>query len=207
MTATLLPEGINWWPNARIEKWEAETLRELTHEFNLTKEPNSYTLDYLKAKYGAEPTKVLEVEGNSLTNTGRVRVTDLVIGNGTPKQLTSVYGGTGVGDSTTANPNPNTFTTLQAATNVLYKPLDGAPSDGTVGSNPGVITAQTTYQTGDANFAWNEWGLVISTAQTVSSATFATATTSGILLNRAVTSLGTKVSTAVWVLQVTVTLS
>jgi len=205
--ATHMPDGIKWWPTARIEKWEAEQLRELKHEFNLTREPNSYTLDYLKAKYGAEPTKVLEVEGNSLSNDGRVRVTDLIIANGTPKQLTSVYGGTGVGDSTTANPSPNTFTQLQAATNKLYKPLDGAPTDGTSGSNPGVITAQTTYQTGDANFAWNEWCLTIATATSVASSTFATATTSGIMLNRAVTSLGTKVNTAVWVLQVTVTLS
>lgn len=208
--ATSMPDGIKWWPLARVEKWEAETLRELKHEFNLTQEPNHYTLDYLKKKYGAEPTSVLETEGNYLTNVGRVRVADLTVGNGTPKQLVSPYAGTGVGDASTLATQANIQgqTALQATTNLLYKPLDSTPTSGTVaGSTSGVITAQTTYQTGDANFAWNEWCLTVATATSVSSSSFATATTSGIMLNRAVTSLGTKVSTAVWVLQVTVTLS
>lgn len=201
MTAPAFADGIRWWPTIRLEKWEHETLRELEHEFGLTQEPNHYTLDYLKRKYGAEPTRILEAEGNALVNTGRTRIADLLIGNGSPKQLTSVYGGTGVGDSSTATAQSQT--TLQAATNLLYKPLDGAPTD----SSPGVMTGQTTYQLTDANFAWNEWCLTVATATSVSSSSFTTATTSGIMLNRAVQALGTKVNTAVWVLQWTVTLS
>lgn len=213
MTAALLNDTIQWWPQIRVEKWEEATLRELKHEFNLTKEPNHYTLDYLKRKYGAEPTRVLEAEGNSLTQLGRTRVCDLLLGNGTTHTLGATYGGTGVGDSSTANGSPNTNTALLASTNRLYKPLDAAPSDGaagdgTVGSTPGVITGSTTYQLADANFAWNEWCLTIASATPASSSTFTTAVGStGIMLNRAVQSLGTKVSTAVWVLQVTLTLT
>lgn len=200
MTAALLEDDIKWWPVIRVEKWEADVLRELTNEFGLTREPNAYTLEHLKRKYGAEPSRILEAEGNKLVNAGLQRCSDLLTGITTNPALTATRGMTGVGDSSTAW--AATQTALQASTNQYYKALDAAP-----GSATGVITAQTTYQTGDANYAWNEWCLAIATATPVSSSSISTATTSGIMFNRAVQSLGTKVSTAVWVLQVSVTLS
>jgi hypothetical protein len=194
---TALNDSLKWWPTIRVKKYDAGLLEEITHDFGLTREPNGLVLDYLERNHGVMPSRILDAEGNSLVNTGLQRVSDLIIGSGA-QAFTTSRGMTGVGDSSTAF--AVTQTTLVAGTNTLYKAIDSAP-----GSATGVITAQTTYQTGDANYAWNEWCLAIATAAPVSSSSFSTATTSGIMLNRKVQSLGTKVSTAVWVLQVTVT--
>lgn len=195
--AASLHEDIKWWPQIRIEKWEAETLRELKNEFNLTREPNGLVLAHLKENYGAEPTRVLEAEGNALVTVGLQRVSDLLTGTG--QAFTTTRGMTGVGDSATAY-NAAQTALVANGSNALYKAIDSAP-----GSSNGVITCQSTYQLSEANWVWNEWCLAVATASPVTSATFNTATTTGVMLNRKVQGLGTKVNTAVWVLQVTVT--
>jgi hypothetical protein len=92
----------------------------------------------------------------------------------------------GVGDSTTAFSAAHTD--LQAATNKLRKAMDGGYPSGA--SN--VITFRSTFGTGDANYAWQEW------------ATF-TAAAAGTMLNRKVESLGTKTNTQTWQFTVTLT--
>ena len=89
-------------------------------------------------------------------------------------------------------------TDLQAAAgsaNRQFKVMDATyPS-----ASGGVVTARSTFATGEANFVWNEWGLDIGTP-TVTDGT----TVNAVLLNRKVESLGTKVSGS-WVLTVSVT--
>ena len=60
--------------------------------------------------------------------------------------------------------------------------------------NAPAITFKSTYGPGDANFAWNEWGIF-------------NAATGGVMLNRVVESNGTKQSNQTWVLEVEVTFS
>lgn len=92
----------------------------------------------------------------------------------------------GVGDSSTAHTAAQTD--LQAASNKMRKAMDATYPQGA--SN--VITFRSTFGTGDANWAWNEWG------------TF-NAAAAGTMLNRKVESLGTKTNTQTWQFTTTLT--
>lgn len=67
---------------------------------------------------------------------------------------------------------------------------------GTGTSTCSKIVYKATYTTSQANFAWNEWGIVNRTAQT-----------GGRMLNRKVQSLGTKASAATWAFTVSLSLA
>jgi hypothetical protein len=94
----------------------------------------------------------------------------------------------GVGDSSTAFSAAHTD--LQAATNTLRKAMDATYPSG--GSN--VITFRSTFATGDANWAWQEWGIFNNPTNG-----------SGTMLSRKVESLGTKTSTQTWQFTATLT--
>lgn len=94
----------------------------------------------------------------------------------------------GVGDSSTAF--AATQTDLQAASNKLRKAMDATYPQ--VAAN--VLTFRSTFATGDANFAWQEWGVFNAAA-------------AGTMMNRKVESLGTKTSSQSWQLTVTITLN
>lgn len=91
----------------------------------------------------------------------------------------------GVGDSSTAFAAAQTD--LQAGANKFRKIVDSAPSGA---SN--VLTLVATFATGDANFAWNEWGVF-------------NAASGGTMLSRKVEALGTKPSSQTWQFTVTLT--
>lgn len=92
----------------------------------------------------------------------------------------------GVGDSATAHAVGQTD--LVAASNKLRKAMDATYPQGAAN----VITFRSTFATGDANWAWNEW------------ATF-NASSGGTMLNRKVESLGTKTNTQTWQFTTTLT--
>ena len=121
----------------------------------------------------------------ALTNAGRNHIATTLIGEAvTSYANANAY--IGVGDSSTAF--DATHTDLQAATNKLRKAMDATyPQRST-----NVLTFRSTFATGDANFAWNEWAVF-------------NASSAGTMLNRKVESLGTKVSSQSW--QITVTLT
>jgi hypothetical protein len=177
-----------WSPNAVIEKysWGAvDYVRAETHVDN----PDGALL----AKY-VTPYEVLEVSGNLLTTVGLNRLTSLLIGAG-GQALTATSCRLGVGDDSTAAAVGDTD--LSTGANQYYRIMDSTfPTQAN-----GVTTFKSTFGTGDANFAWNCWGLDVGTPTVTSSGTV-----SGTLFNRKVASLGTKSSTA-WVLTTTVTFS
>lgn len=86
----------------------------------------------------------------------------------------------GAGDSSTAFAAGQTD--LQAATNKMRKAMDATYPQRSVN----VITFRSTFATGDANWAWNEWGVF-------------NASSGGTMLARKVESLGTKTNTQSWV--------
>jgi hypothetical protein len=92
----------------------------------------------------------------------------------------------GVGDSTTAFAVGQTD--LVAATNKLRKAMDSTYPSGAAN----VITFRSTFGTGDANFAWQEWAVF-------------NASSAGTMLSRKVESLGTKTNTQTWQFTVTLT--
>lgn len=128
------------------------------------------------------------IDGNLGLNEGIGVLLTLLIGTGgTVFSNANAY--TGVGDSSTAA--SATQTGLQAATNKLYKAMDTSYSS----ISAQTCTWQSTYQSADANFAWNEF--------TVANGSSDASTN----LNRKVSSQGTKASGQVWTLQIAVTQS
>lgn len=138
------------------------------------------------------PYAVDEYEGNMLMYGGVSLLWEYALGNGTAttNQLLTFLdnpGAIGVGDSATAE--AATQNDLVATTNKLRKACDvGYPShtDGTALAN-NTIRFRSTFDTTQANWAWNEAGVF-------NSATAAT----GRMLNRKVQSMGTKTNTASW---------
>lgn len=122
-----------------------------------------------------------------LTNAGTGLITSLLVGaGGTIFDNTHAY--IGVGDSSTTF--VATQTDLQASSNHFRNPMDVSfPSiSGTT------LVFQSTFATGNANFAWNEWGVF-------------NAASGGIMLNRKQESLGTKANTQAWQFNVTLTVN
>ena len=147
--------------------------------------------------------EVVERDGNLLTIGGVSIQWQTLIGNGVAtagQELTyfnNAQAAIGVGDSATAA--ADTQTALQAASNRLYKAMDPTYPLHTDSDSSGAaktITFKSTFATGDANFAWQEWGVF-------NSATHNT----GRCLNRKVESLGTKTVAATWALTVTITIT
>lgn len=124
----------------------------------------------------------------ALTTAGRDFIAQAIINDGSPTFFTNANAHTGVGDSTTAFSAAHTD--LQAASNKLRKAMDATyPTRST-----NVLTFRSTYATGDANFAWQEWGVF-------------NASSSGTMLSRKVESLGTKTSAQSWQLTAALTVT
>lgn len=133
----------------------------------------------------ARPFEVVESEPNLFLTAGITALWNLVAGLGGTAFGSTAY--LGVGDSTTAAAAGQTD--LQAATNKVRFAVSGAP---TVSTNQCAWSG--TAGTAVANFAWQEAGVF-------------TASTAGTMLNRLVTSFGTKTSTASWTLTLTLSIS
>ena len=123
----------------------------------------------------------------AITNAGAILAASGIIGDGGVTLLNNANAYVGLGDSSTAFSAAQTD--LQAATNKVRKAQNGGYPQRT--SN--VLTFQSTFGTGDANYAINEFGVF-------------NASSSGTMFNRKVdSSLGTKTNTQTWVVTVTVT--
>lgn len=142
----------------------------------------------------------LSIDGNLLMYGGASAQWETLLGNGTGTggQTLTYFNNAnayiGVGDSSTSE--AATHTDLQAASNKLRKAMDATyptHTDGTTSGSASVVF-RSTFATGDANYAWNEWGVF-------------NGSSGGRMLNRKVQSLGTKTSAASWQLTVTLTLS
>lgn len=139
-----------------------------------------------------EPYEVIEGEGNLLMYGGASALWQRLIGTGvTAFDNTNAY--IGVGNSTTAA--AATQTDLQGASKHREAMDATYPShtDGTSSGNASIVF-KSTFETGDANFAWEEWGIF-------------NASSGGRMLNRKVTALGTKTSSDEWAFTVTITLA
>lgn len=127
---------------------------------------------------------------------GRDYICQAIIGGdtGTAGQALTTFNNAnaalGVGDSSTAVSAGQTD--LQAASNKLRKGMQATYP----GVSGGVITAQSQFASSEANWVWNEIGFF-------NSATAAT----GSMLTRLVSSMGTKVSGAVWTVTWTLTVT
>ena len=196
MTAVTHAEGIpvdtiKWHPKVDIAKWSPEQVQQVLDLLELDREPTPAELERW-----VEPER-LHVEGNLLTTAGLDRITKLITATSSPQALTSTSGRIGVGDTNTAAAVGNTDLAAAAgSTHRFFMTLNS------LSQANGVITASAIFGINDGNFAWQEWCIDVGTP-TVTSGT----TVNACMLNRAVQSLGTKVSGAIWTFTVTLTLS
>ncbi len=185
-------EPLTWKVRTRVDKFDQDQVDWARHKLDLDREPTGDELLALML-----PGDVAHSVGNLLTTAGLTRLMSLLNGGG-GQAMTNTATRLGVGNSSTAAAIGNTD--LQAAAgaaNRQFKVMDATyPS---VATN--VLTAKSTFLTGEANFVWSEWGLDIG-APTVADGTVVNA----VLFNRKIDALGTKTSGS-WALTVSVTVS
>lgn len=133
----------------------------------------------------ATPYEVIESPPNLFLTAGVTNLWNLAAGIGGTAWGASAF--LGVGDSTTTATAGQTD--LQASTNKVRFAVSAAP---TVSTNQ--CTWSGTANTSTGNFAWQEAGVF-------------TASSGGTMLNRLVTSFGTKTSAAAWTLSLTLSIS
>lgn len=195
-------DGIKWHPRVHVAKYSPELVRELTE--HLGYEPTSEDF----ARLSVDPTEVTERYGNLITTAGLGRITSLITGGG-GQAFTNAQGIVGVGATNTAAARTDAALAGNGnSTTAWYQGIDASGlSLVTTSFTNDTIQAIATYASGNANFAWQEWCFGVCTGTITAGNTFASVGTSPLLINRAVQSLGTKVSGAVWVFTGKVTLS
>jgi hypothetical protein len=138
---------------------------------------------------GDPPDEVFEDKGNLLLNAGITRMINLLTGAG-GTAFNAANSRIGVGNSTTAAAAGQTD--LQGGSK-YFKLVDSATPSGQT------VTWVATFASGDANFAWEEWG--------IDNGSTSGSTVTAPLLNRKVAAMGTKGSGSTWTLTVTITIS
>lgn len=201
--ATKQHDGINWHAFAHVDKYSPEQTAWATAKLGY--EPKG---DELRELFTEPEDGFAEADGNLLTTAGLTAITALLIGAGgsTGKYvLANANAVCGVGATATA-----------AAVGDVHLGADGGSAyyqqmDSTYPQvSAGVITGQCTYASGNANFAWAEWGWASGTGTITAGATLGSiygTAGSYALWNHKIQSLGTKVSGASWVFVTTVTLA
>jgi hypothetical protein len=197
-------DTVKWHPKVQVEKWAPEQVSQVARVLGIP--VDSVTREHLVRAYGTDPGDgYAEGEGNLLTTVGLARITALITG-GAGQAMTNAQMMAGVGDTGTAPAVGNTD--LTAATGATHRYIQGVDATYPTVAN-GVITAWSTFASGNGNFAWLEWawGIATGTLTPGTGSWSSIAATSAVMLNHSNQNLGTKVSGAVWVLQGTITLS
>jgi hypothetical protein len=141
-------------------------------------------------RFFALPARVVaEDEGNLLTTAGADALLTALVAGLTPL-FNNANAFLGVGDSTTAEAAGQAD--LQAATNKVRVGMDATYPTHAAGTNSAAFRA--TFGTGQANYAWQEYGIF-------------NAATGGTMLQRKVTSFGTKTAAGSWTFTVTFSLA
>lgn len=124
----------------------------------------------------------------AITNAGAILAASAIVGDGGITVLNNANAYLGVGDSTTAFSAAHTD--LQAASNKLRVGMDATYPQ----RSSNVLTLRSTFTTGQANYAWDEWGVF-------------NASSGSTMFSRKVEALGTKTSAQSWVLTATITVA
>lgn len=185
-------DSIRWSPVATVEKYDDDQTAWLVGRSGIVR-PQARHFEAA----GLKPYETIVTPGNLLTTAGLNRITSLIIAGG-GQGATNTATRLGVGNSSTAAAVGQTDLQASAgSSNRWFQVMDATYPQ----QSNGVLTFKSTFATGDGNFAWAEWCVDIGTP-TVTSGN----TVNANMLNRAVQSLGTKVSGS-WVLTATITIS
>ncbi len=189
-----MDETVTWSPKVEVFKFGEDKAQWVRDRSGILRPQHQTFIDY-----GIEPDEIAYDEGNLLTTAGLARLTNLLTGaGGTVHSNTTTRLGVGNGSCTALVGD----TDLAAAAGAGNRQFDIMDATFPTGAGTAVLTFKSSFQTGEANFVWNEWGLDVATA-TVTSGT----TVNTLLFNhKCAAALGTKAS-GVWALTVTVTWS
>lgn len=175
--ATDKHEAVEWRAEIRLDKYEGD-----------------WTPEQIAAGEADEALlETIEREGNLLLIGGASALWQRLIGTGVTA-FDNSNAHLGVGNSSTAAADSQTD--LQGASKTR-KAMDATypqHTDSTSSAGAKSIVFKSTFATGDANHAWDEWGVF-------------NASSAGRMLNRKVEALGTKTSAATWALTVTLSLA
>lgn len=181
-----------WRAHATVEKWDDDQVTWVEGQSGILQPPADVLRRYVA------PAEVTEAAGNLLTTAGLTRLTSLLSGGG-GQALTNTSTRIGVGDGGGTAAIGDTDLSASAGSTHRWFQVMNATYPTVSG---GVLTAQSTWASGDGNFAWAEWGIDVA-APTVT----ASATVGACLLNHKTSaSLGTK-SGGTWTLTATVTIT
>lgn len=194
---------IQWHAYAEVHKYYAETVEAMTAHLGLDREPAGHEIADLVTQGLFAADDIHVEDGNLLTTAGLGRLTSLLEGAG-GAVFNNAQAIVGVGNSSTAAAVGDTALGGNGSTTTAW--YQGADASYPTQSG-GVINCNATIGTANANWAWNEWCLAIGTGTITPGGTLASVATSPLMFNHKVASLGTKVNTAIWVIQTTCTIS
>lgn len=180
-----------WRAHARVDKWSPDQVGWCQRRSGIMS-PSSAELGLIVGR----PDEVTEWEGNLLCNGGIQRMLDLLIGAG-GQAMTNTWARLGVGNGAGTAAAGDTDLSASAGTSNRFF---GAMLATFPSRSAQTLSFKSDYATGDANFAWNEWGVDNGGA----GASTQGATVGAPLLNHKTSAaLGTKAS-GVWTLTATV---
>lgn len=186
-------EPAQWTVHAHVDKYGPDQVQETADVLG----KDDVTADDLQ-RIAGEPDDEADANGNMLLTAGMNRLWSLLTGAG-GQPMTATATRLGAGNSTVAEAAGQTD--LQAAAgaaNRWFAVMDsGYPQ-----LAAGVLTLRSTFNTGDGNFNWQEWGVDIGTPTVT-----AGATVNAVLFNRKRAALDIKASGAIWVFTVTLTIA
>jgi len=188
-------ENDNWDARASVAKYSPDQVRWATEKLGY--EPQGHRLSLL---FRDPEDGVTEEPGNLMVTVGLNLLTALLEGGaGTPFAHADAI--VGVGTNSTAATVADTALGADNSSNAYYQQADSSyPTQ----SN-GVITCQSTFASGNANFAWNEWCAATGSGGITPGNHLSAVATGVVMLNHKVASLGTKSSGASWVFSLTIT--
>jgi hypothetical protein len=213
LQSSIVRDGLTWSPHTLIEKYSPEQTafaeRTLAGEFSPLAISKGHDPAYRTAlraalrSTGDPEDGTAEGYGNLLTTAGLDAITKLLIATGSPQAFSGPTRAiVGVGATATAAAIGDTA--LGADGGSAY--YQGCDSSNPTQAN-GVITTIATFASGNANFAWAEWGWATCTAAITPGATLASVATGTKLWSHKIQSLGTKASGASWVFTGVLTVS
>lgn len=173
-------DKVKWMCNARLEKYNTQ---------------ESYD--------NGTPDEVMQLPGNTALLTGLELMWKLVNGQGddtTNYFLSSSNACIGVGNSNAAASSSQTGL---LGTSKFYKEMDQATGVTYPLINANVMTFRSKFGADEANFSWNEWGILNGNPDDLGSREADTV----IQFNRKVESMGTKVAGSTWVIVADITIN
>jgi hypothetical protein len=194
-------ELFTWHAIAEVHKYFEDTVQAMIA--HVGREPLGHEIEDLVRRGLFAPDEVHVEDGNLLTTAGLNRITSLFEGaGGTVFSHADAFIGVG-SSSTGATVGDLAMGGDGSTTTAYYQPADtGYPTQ-----SGGGIACNATFGTGNANFAWAEWGMGDASGTLTAGGTLASVGTSPILINHKIASLGTKASGAIWTLQATATIA